>query len=108
MSISGPQQDLAAAGGRSDCRVFVSYRRGDSDDFTDSLVDDLREHFGHVFKDLDTVEPGVDLQEALHAEISTCQAVVAVIGRTWATDELGRNRISEPEDWVRMELEVAF
>ena len=93
-------------------RVFISYRRADSDYPAGWLFDRLAEHFGRgrVFKDVDSLEPGDDFAEVITAAVSSCSALVAVIGERWLTiiDEHGRRRLDNPEDFVRLEIEAAL
>ena len=92
--------------------VFISYRRADSDYPAGWLFDRLAEHFGRgrVFKDVDSLEPGDDFAQVITAAVSSCSALVAVIGGRWLTitDEHGRRRLDNPEDFVRLEIEAAL
>ena len=60
--------------------------------------------------DVDTIEPGVDFSEAISRALAACQVLVAVVGRAWltATDERGRRRLDDPDDFVRLEIETAL
>jgi hypothetical protein len=93
-------------------RVLISYRRADSDYPAGWLFDRLAEHFGRgrVFKDVDSLEPGDDFAEVITAAVSSCSALVAVIGQRWLTitDEHGQRRLDNPEDFVRLEIEAAL
>ncbi|MGB5762185.1 MAG: toll/interleukin-1 receptor domain-containing protein [Sedimenticolaceae bacterium] len=92
-------------------KVFLSYRRDDSADVTGRLYDRLIEHFGapQVFKDVDSIPPGVDFRAYLADQIGACNVMLAVIGARWLTpDANGRRRIDDPKDFVRAELEAAF
>ncbi len=88
-------------------KVFVSYRRGDSGGQTGRLVHDLQTRFGPdtFFRDIDDLEPGVDFPEALNRALSQCEAMLVMIGPTWATvsDAHGR-RLDQPGDFVRLEV----
>lgn len=88
-------------------RVFVSYRRGDSAGQTGRLVHDLQTRFGaHTFfRDIDDLEPGVDFPEALNRALAQCEAMLVMIGPTWASvsDARGR-RLEQPDDFVRLEV----
>ena len=92
-------------------RVFISYRRQDSAAYAGRIYDAMVARFGehNVFMDLD-LAPGVDFVERITEAVSACQVLVEVIGPTWATvkgDE-GEIRIADPEDFVRLELEIAL
>lgn len=92
--------------------VFISYRRGDSRGSAGRIYDNLEDHFGreHVFRDLDALEPGAEYEVAIESFISSCDAVVAVIGNQWldARDDQGQRRLDDPADLVRREIEVAL
>jgi hypothetical protein len=93
-------------------RIFVSYRRQDSAGHTGRLYDFLAQRYGaeRVFMDVATIAPGQDFVAAVEAELASCSAVVAVIGRDWldARDDTGRRRLDNPSDFVCMELAVAL
>ncbi len=92
--------------------IFVSYRREDSAYPAGWLFDRLAEHFGRarVFKDDDSIDPGENFAEVIATAVSSCAALVAVIGGLWLTaaDEDGRRRLDDPEDFVRVEIETAL
>ena len=60
--------------------------------------------------DVDTIEPGVDFAEAINRAVAACTVLLAVIGPNWltATDERGRRRLDDPDDFVRLEIEAAL
>jgi hypothetical protein len=86
----------------------VSYRRGDSG-HAGRLYDALSSRFGtdNVFMDVDTIDPGADFAEVINRAVTSCDVVIALIGRGWLTanDTEGRRRLEDPEDFVRLELE---
>lgn len=92
--------------------IFVSYRRQDSGHLAGRLYDRLAERFGEgrVFMDVDTIAPGVDFAEEISRAVAACQVLVAVVGPAWltATDERGRRRLDDPDDFVRLEIETAL
>ena len=92
-------------------RVFISYRRQDSAAYAGRVYDAMVDRFGerNVFMDLD-LAPGVDFVERITKAVSACQVLIEVIGPTWATvkDDEGKIRIADPEDFVRLELEIAL
>lgn len=93
-------------------RIFLSYRREDTSGHAGRLYDVLAERFGeeNVFMDVDTIEVGADFAEAITRAVTSCDALIALIGRDWATaaDDTGRRRIDDPDDFVRLELETAL
>jgi hypothetical protein len=93
-------------------RVFISYRRADSADVTGRIYDRLSGHFGAstIFKDVDSIPPGIDFKEHLEKAVGKCKIFLVVIGDNWlqAADSLQNNRLENPRDFVRIELEAAL
>lgn len=89
--------------------VFVSYRRDDSSWATQNLLRRLREEFGAdaIFADIDGIEPGLDFRDVLEDQLSNCSVLIVVVGEKWinAKDDTGKQRLSDKNDWVRVELE---
>lgn len=92
-------------------QIFVSYRRQDSQGFAGRITDALVVEFGDdaVFRD-DEISAGQDYMQVLTAALKTCKVLLAVIGRRWltVTNVAGEPRLTEPEDWVRLEIEAAL
>lgn len=95
-----------------DVRVFISYRRDDADGHAGRLRDWLARRFGEerVFLDVAGIDPGEDFVDKLDAELARCDIVLVVIGRQWLaiTDDDGRRKLDNPEDWVRVEVATAL
>ena len=93
-------------------RILVNYRRDDSAAYAGRLADRLREHFGreNVFVDIDTIRPGEDFVERIEQSVAACDALVAVIGKSWLTaaDPQGRRRLDREDDFVRTEIAKAL
>ena len=93
-------------------RVFVSYRRDDASGHAGRLYDSLAQVFGeeNVFMDIDAIELGTEFRAAIDEAIASCDVVLGVIGREWATvtSASGRPRLDDPDDFVRLELESAL
>jgi hypothetical protein len=92
--------------------VFISYRREDSGGFAGRIYDRLTKSlgFGNVFFDVDSIAPGVDFVDTLNERLGRCDALVAVIGRSWlpSPDANNRRRLDDPNDYVRLEIEAAL
>jgi TIR domain len=92
-------------------KVFISYRREDSAAYAGRLYDAVVGQFGedNVFMDLE-LAPGVDFVEQITDSVGACEVLIEVIGPTWATikDDEGGVRIANPDDFVRLELEIAL
>jgi WD40 repeat protein len=93
-------------------KIFISYRHDDSADVTGRLYDRLTQRFGRgsVVRDVDSIPLGVDFREFLTNAVSRCRVFLAVIGARWLDlrDDLGRRRLDDPDDFVRVEIEAAL
>jgi len=93
-------------------RIFISYRREDSEGHAGRLYDALSARFGdeQVFMDVDTIPLGADFTEAIAEAVGACDVLLAVIGRDWlsATASDGRRRLDDPHDFVRIEIKSAL
>jgi hypothetical protein len=92
--------------------IFISYRRDDTEGEAGRLFDDLSRTLGEnsVFMDVTGINPGVDFRKAIDDNVATCGALLAVIGRDWATltDSSGTRRLDDPNDFVRLEIASAL
>jgi tetratricopeptide (TPR) repeat protein len=92
--------------------IFISYRRSDTPDVSGRIYDELARHFGAdaVFKDVDDIPFGVNFSQYLNDTIQQSSVMLIVIGRNWldVTDERGRRRLDQPEDFVRVEVKAAL
>jgi hypothetical protein len=92
--------------------VFMSYRRGDSDFYADSLFDRMMAGVPDVaiFRDTDTLKPGMVFSEKIDETLRTCDFLLVLIGKKWlnAADEKGVRRLEKSDDWVRLEIAAAL
>jgi TIR domain len=92
--------------------IFLSYRRADAAPYVRLLQYQLSDHFPNVrvFMDLDSIEPGLEFAEVIRRAVETCVLLVVLIGRQWLTltDEQGRHRLDDPDDYVRFEVQTAL
>ena len=92
--------------------IFISYRRDDSRHAAGRLGDDLAAVFGapSIFRDVESIAPGVDFEVALDQALANCAVMLVVIGPRWATitDREGRRRLDQPGDWIRIEVARAL
>jgi hypothetical protein len=92
--------------------TFISYRRADSANITGRIYDRLVERYGHaqVFKDVDSIPPGVNFPEYIAESIQASDVALVVIGPRWldASVGWGRRRLDDPTDFVRIEIETAL
>jgi hypothetical protein len=93
-------------------RVFISYRRDESAGYAGRIADSFEGYFGEdkVFRDIDSLEPGLDFSEAIERALESSEVLVAVIGKNWltATDAAGQRRLENPDDYVRVEIATAL
>jgi TIR domain len=93
-------------------RIFISYRRDDSQAQVGRLYGELRDHFGKhaIYRDIDSMKPGEQFADRIERELRSAAAVVAVIGDTWldVTDAEGNRRLEMPNDYVRQEIATAL
>src|SRR5215211_2979669 len=93
-------------------RVFISYRRDESAGYAGRIADSFEEYFGEdkVFRDIDSLEPGLDFSEAIERALESSEVLLAVIGKHWltATDAAGQRRLENPHDFVRVEIATAL
>ena len=93
-------------------RIFISYRREETAYPAGWLFDRLAHHFdgGQVFKDVDSIQPGDDFVEVIATAVGSCDVLLALIGAEWLTitDEHGKRRLDNPDDFVRLEIEAAL
>ena len=103
---------MAASAAAAPGRIFISYRREETAYPAGWLFDRLAEHFaaGQVFKDVDSIELGDDFVEVITTAVGSCDVLLALIGDEWLTitDEYGRRRLDNPDDFVRLEIEAAL
>jgi formylglycine-generating enzyme required for sulfatase activity len=89
-------------------KIFISYRRADSQDITDRIHEYMVRHFDEqsVFQDVGNIPFGVDFRAYLHQEIDRCDTVLVIIGHDWA--RIMQERIDQTADIVRIEVEMAL
>lgn len=93
--------------------IFISYRRDDDPHFAGRLHDRLAQAFPEerLFMDVDNIAPGLDFVQELEKAVAHCDVLLAVIGPRWleARDgETGSRRLDNPDDFVRIEIEIAL
>lgn len=92
--------------------IFISYRKDDSKWNTQLLYDRLGKYFppSTIFKDFNTIKPGDDYRKVISTALSKCHVLLVIIGKGWlnAMDENGKQRLQNPEDLLRIEVETAL
>lgn len=93
-------------------RIFINYRRQDSEGYVGRLYDHFVQHFdpADVFMDVDAIPPGADFVQLLEEAVSACEVFITVIGPLWlsAADETDQRRIDQWNDYVRIEIASAL
>ncbi len=92
--------------------IFISYRRQDSQSAAGRLADHLREHMHGVpiFRDVETIEPGINFVEAINRALQSCGILLAIIGPRWVSlpNATGQRRLDDPDDYTRQEISTAL
>ena len=92
--------------------IFISYRRSDSVHITGRIDDHLVAKYTRkqVFKDFDSITLGVSFPLRIERMLKRSKVALVVIGPDWLTtkDEKGRRRLDDPNDSVRLEVEIAL
>ncbi len=93
-------------------RIFINYRRQDSEGYVGRLYDHLSQYFDaqDIFIDVVNIEPGVDFVAKLDEAVANCDVFVAVIGTSWLNvpNEDGQPRLAQWNDFVRLEIAAAL
>lgn len=93
-------------------KVFISYRRDDSQHQADRIFDALRRVVPkkNLFIDIDGIPAGVDFVDHLNKQVEQCDVLLALIGPDWidTTSADGQRRLEDPRDFVRVEIAAAL
>ena len=95
-------------------RIFISYRRSDTQAAGRQLADALKRRFGaeNVFFDTKDLGPGEAWRGKITERVSAADVVIVLVGQRWVAiaDERGRRRVIDPEeeDVLRIEIETAL
>jgi hypothetical protein len=89
-------------------RVFISYRRRDGH-CAGRIAEHITNAFGtgSVFRDLDALRAGSDYRDGILTSIVASDVFLMLIGTDWV-GSAGRNRLHEPDDILRQEIEHAL
>ena len=98
-------------GGNRMPTVLLSYRREDAQGTTGRIFDRLAARYGRdkVFMDVDSIPIGVNFRDHIRTYIEKSDVVLVIIGPSWnVPGDNGKRRLSNPKDWVRIEIEMAI
>jgi SIR2-like domain/TIR domain len=94
-------------------RVFINYRRDDTQGHAQLLYDRLANRFGseNVFLDVRSLQPGMNWSEEIKSHNGSCHVLLALIGPRWTS--IMRERMQEAavhpaEDYLRSEIQRAL
>ena len=89
-------------------KIFISYRRDDSQYVTDNIFEHMARHFGkeNVFLDVGNIPFGVDFRTYLNEQVSAHDVILVIIGQDWG--RIMEERASQQNDFVRIEIESAL
>lgn len=93
-------------------RIFISYRRDDSNAISERIYKSLSAEFGKdaVFRDRDTIPKGSDFRKEIEQHLFESEIVLVIIGPSWLDiqGKDGIRRLNAPADYVRFEIEMAL
>lgn len=95
-------------------KIFISYRRGDTQyqaDRLHGLLKDVVDAPEDIFIDVDSIPIGVDFVQYLDEQVARCDVLLALIGANWLEPvdrATGERRIDDPRDFVRVEIASAL
>lgn len=93
-------------------KIFISYRRADSQWAAARLYDTLSAAFPEerIFMDVEKIAPGQDFIEVLAGQVGVCDVFLALIGPEWLSlrSPGGARRLDDAKDFVRIEIASAL
>lgn len=91
-------------------KIFLSYRRSDTAEHAIALKLVLEQYFYDVvvFVDTDSIMVGENWPDRLRQELQNSSIVLALMGSNWRFAPDGSDRLSDPNDWVNVELAYAL
>lgn len=87
-------------------RIFISYRRADSQTMTGRIHEHLSRAYGkeNVFMDVQDIPAGIHFQQHLANQIELSDVMLVIIGNQWLENTDGVRRLDDPDDMVRFEI----
>ncbi|MEP6746862.1 MAG: toll/interleukin-1 receptor domain-containing protein [Bacteroidota bacterium] len=93
-------------------RIFISYRHSDAQEEVYHIHRQLSLAFGTGFTMLDdnSLLPGDNFLQWIERSVQSADLVLVMIGKNWLTvqDATGRQKLSNPKDFVLLEIENSF
>ncbi len=90
-------------------KIFICYRRIDVPDFAHRLAERLGKTPGvEVFIDEVSIPYGEDYREVIHSRLLAADAIVAVVGPRWLSDEQDHSKQASYADDLYVTFEIAY
>lgn len=94
-------------------RIFISYRRAESESYAVALRDELERRFGagSVFLDQSSIDYGSHFPDAIARALAEAKVCLVLIGQRWLTitdSDDGSPRLRREHDFVRREVSDAL
>jgi hypothetical protein len=87
--------------------IFINYRRKDIPGLVEKLYQCFKTYYDEeVFFDENNIEIGESIPDTVKKHITSCKLFLPVIGPNWDSEKYLK-RLSQPNDWVRQEMELA-
>jgi hypothetical protein len=95
---------------RTTPQIAVSYRRSDSAAMTGRICDQLIARYGAeaVLRDIDAIPVAVDFRAYIRNVLQRSDVLLAIVGPAWRGETGDGARIDDPDDPVRVEVELAL
>jgi hypothetical protein len=89
-------------------RIFICYRREDSEYIAHQIKEHLVNRFGSdsIIFDIDSTPLGADFRQFIDQKVARCDVLLAIIGNNWLRTL--NERLKDPKDFVRIELEAGL
>jgi hypothetical protein len=91
-------------------QIALSYRRSDAAAMTGRICDQLIARYGEgvVFLDIDAIPVAVDFRAYIRNVWQRSDVLLAIVGPAWRGETADGARIDNPDDPVRVEVELAL
>ena len=92
-------------------KIFISYRRDDSDSTCDAIYRRLAARFGKssVFRDTYSIPFGEEYRQIMNRELEQCDVQLVVIGPQWlsiGTEQ--QRRLDDPVTWCALKSKLPY
>lgn len=95
-------------------KIFISYRRADSNSESRQIYEALIERFGekNIFRDKDRIPKGSDFRKTIEQYVFSSDEMLVLIGQKWLNiredSDPSKRRLDNPEDFVRIEIDMGL